>query len=77
VSSKVAHLRRPFPIGKELIVDRSEFDRLVDEGYEDMLIITPDSRYVVSIDDWLDYGYDAVHGGREVRMLHRSFLGRA
>jgi hypothetical protein len=77
MARKAAYVRWPRPIGQNVIVLLEEFDKLVDEGYDDIIIITPDNRYVASIDDFLDYGHLDVTGDVEVRVLHRSFLGRA
>lgn len=76
-SRKAAYVRWPKPIGQNVIVLLDEFDKLVDEGYDDIIILTPDSRWVASIDDFLDYGYIDLAGDVEVRVLHRSYLGRA
>ena len=67
----------PHDIGSNIIILSDEFDRLVDENYDDIIIITPARRYVSSLDDWLDYGYLDLSGDVEVRVLGRSYFGRA
>lgn len=52
------------------------FDSLVDEGYDDILIITPRHRYIASIDEWLDYSYiDLTEGDVECRVMHKAYMG--
>ena len=83
--------RSPFPIpvrrkvhevriNKNIIVahqiEVNEFDRLLDEGYDDILVITLKDRFIASLEDWLDYGYVDLDGDAEVRVLHRSMMGR-
>jgi hypothetical protein len=59
--------------GYSLGVD--DFDALVDAGFDDILILTPRTRYVATIDDWLDYSYIDLEGDAEVRTLHKAFMG--
>jgi len=56
-------------------INADEFDALVDEGYDDIVVITPKARYIASIDEWLDFGYIDLDGDTEVRVLHRSYMG--
>ena len=58
-------------------IESDEFDRLVDEGYESILVVTPRARFIASVDEWLDYGFIDLDGDVEVRVLHRSYMGRA
>ena len=58
----------------------TDFDKMVDGGVDDILIITPKGRWLSSLDDWIDYGYVDVEDNDpstdEVRVLHRSYMGR-
>jgi len=65
------HVEHDF-LAHNIAVD--EFDALVDEGYDDIVVITPRNRYIASIDEWLDYGYIDLDGDTEVRVLHRSYM---
>ena len=56
-------------------IEIDEFDRLVDEGYDDIVIVSPRGRYIASIDEWLDFGYIDLDGDTEIRVLHKSFMG--
>jgi hypothetical protein len=52
-----------------------EFDRILDEGYELIVVTTPTTRYTSDIEEWIDYGYiDLIDEDVEVRALHRSFM---
>jgi hypothetical protein len=56
----------------------TEFDELVDQGFELITITTPKARYVSSIDDWLDFGYlDLTDSDVEVRTLHTVYMGKS
>lgn len=57
-------------------IEVDEFDSLVDDGYDDILVITLKARFVASLEDWLDYGYVDLEGDVEVRTLHRSYMSR-
>lgn len=71
----MVHIERDF-IAYSMPVD--EFDRLVDEGYDDIVVITPRQRYIASIDEWLDYSYiDLEDVDVEVRVLQKSYMGLA
>ncbi len=67
-------LERDF-IAQVLPVD--EFDALVDSGYDDIVVVTPRGRWIASIDEWQEYGYVDLEGDSELRVLHRSYMGRA
>lgn len=55
-----------------------DFDQLVDDGYELIVIITPTKRYTASIDEWMDFGYlDLVDQDAEVRVLSRAYMGQS
>jgi hypothetical protein len=60
-------------------IEVAEFDALVDEGYDDIVIVSPKGRYIATVDEWLDYGYIDVNDddGTEVRVLQRSYMARA
>jgi hypothetical protein len=76
-SRKVMTIKWPHDIGINVIIMCDEFDRLVDENYDDIVIVTPARRYVSSLDDWLDYGYIDIDGDVDVRVLGRAYFGRA
>lgn len=54
-----------------------DFDELVNEGWDDIMVVTPHGRYVASLEDWLDYSYIDLDGDAEVRVMHFSYMGRA
>lgn len=56
-------------------ITSDDFDLLVDEGYDDILIITPRHRFIASIDEWLDYSYIDLDGDVEVRTMNKSYMG--
>ena len=56
-------------------IEVDEFDALVDEGYDDILVISPKGRFVASLDEWQDFGYIDLDDDVEVRVLHRSYMG--
>ena len=55
-----------------------DFDQLLDDGYELIVITTPSKRYTATVDDWLDYGYlDLIDEDAEVRVLSRAYMGQS
>lgn len=69
--------------GVQFSMPTTEFDRLVDEGYETIVVVTPTTRYTATVDEWQDYGYfDSVSGADEggpeveVIVMHRSYMVR-
>lgn len=74
---KVFEARTPVEIKHEIWMPLPQFDALVDEGYDDVLIITPLHRYLVSLDDFLDYGYLTNNGETEVYALGKAYIGLA
>lgn len=77
MSRKAYTVRYTKELDINVIVSADDFDRLIDEGYDDIIILTPKARWVVSIDEWLDYGYIDLDGDVDVRVLNRSYFGRA
>lgn len=67
-------------IDKNVILSHSievtEFDALVDAGYDDILLITPKGRFIASLEEWLDYGYVDLDDDVEVRVMQRAYMGR-
>lgn len=72
---KVHTVRLETPSFLAANIPTDDFDRLVDEGYDDILVITPRGRYVASIDEWLDYSYIDLDSDTEIRVMHRSYMG--
>lgn len=71
--TKTLHL--PEPGGLSFHMAASEFDELVDAGYELIIIVTPKRRYIASVDDWLDYGYHDLEGDEDIIVLNKSYMG--
>jgi len=61
--------------GLSFFIQSSEFDKIVDGGYELIIIVTPKRRYVASVDDWQDYGYYDLEGDEEILVLNKSYMG--
>lgn len=74
---KVGEVRLDSELNRELRLSTAEFDLLVDRGYDDILVITPSHRYLVSLDDFLDYGELFDNGVFEEYVLSKSFIASA
>lgn len=74
---KVMTLKMPEDLGHRCVLPCEDFDKWLDEGYDDIVIVCPSKRYVSSIEDWLDYGYLDMDYDVEVRVLSKSYFGRA
>jgi hypothetical protein len=57
-------------------IEVDEFDALVDEGYDDIMLVTPKGRFIASLDEWQEFGYIDIDQGSDVRVLQRSYMGR-
>lgn len=54
------------------------FDQLVDDGYELIVITTETGRYTTTVEDWQDFGYvDLSDTDVEIRVLHRSYMSKS
>jgi len=73
---KVFEDRLDSEIGREFWMPMYQFDTLVDEGYDDILLITPGHRYLVALDDFLDFGYITNDGIESFYALGKSYISR-
>lgn len=71
--TKTIHL--PEPRGLSFFLEATDFDAMVDEGVDVLVIVTPSRRYVSAIDDWFDYGYHDLEGDVDVIVLNKSYMG--
>jgi hypothetical protein len=76
-NKKVVTVRLDKEIGSSVAILLSQFDKLVDEAVDDIVFITPTSRYITPLDDWLDFGYQIDDGYQKFISLARSYIGRA
>lgn len=75
MSEKVHTVRTEYDLASYAI-PTDAFDRMVDDGYDAILIVARGKRYYATVDDWLDYSYIDIRGDEEVRVLNRSYMGR-
>lgn len=51
------------------------FDSIVDKGFDDILVITPHHRYLVALDDILDYGHVEDEVGIDFYVISKAYVG--
>lgn len=72
MSGKSYILKRSEDVGLTFAINSDEFDRIVDDGYDFIVIVTPARRYTASIDDWYDYSWLDVDLDTDVRVMRRA-----
>lgn len=72
--SKVKTLNLPETRGLSFHMASSEFDSIVDGGFDVIVIVTPARRYVSNVDDWQDYGYYDLEVDEEIIVLNKSYM---
>lgn len=65
------------PDGTRFCLRVGEFNDIVDQGYEFIVIVTPTHRWTSTVEDWQDYGYYSYedNGGQiEITCLSRGYM---
>lgn len=81
---RVHTVKHDGPVTLSFHIPVAEFDRIVDEGYDIISIVTVKGRFTAGVDEWQDYGYYDVEPGAtnvdpdvEVIRLNKAYMGRA
>lgn len=58
------------------ILTTDDFDAILDQGFDDIAIVTPRGRWVASVDDWLDYSYFDNRNYQDIRVMNKSYMAK-
>lgn len=67
------HTLRP---AREYSLLVSEFDALVEQGWEHIIVVGPSYRLTSSIEDWLDFGQSGIIGDEDAITLRANKMSK-